>query len=179
MKSIHKLFGNISTAGSVNECREVVSNTLGNFKEKQKWCKLLIDEVHIKPAIRYRGSHLIGSAIDDPSKAARTALTIMICPLMGAPVFVARILPIYSINHKLLYDAISKIISIIHEFSGRVFLVMTDNLLANVMCFKTFHDEYGSLNQYSIVHPCPNETFSVLFLLYDLVHLFKNIYNNW
>ena len=133
MKSIHKLFGNMSTAGSVNECREVVSNTLGNFKEKQKWCKLLIDEVHIKPAIRYRGSHLIDSAIDDPSKAARTALTIMICPLMGAPAFVARILPIYSINHKLLYDAISKIISIIHEFSGRVFLVMTDNLLANVL----------------------------------------------
>ena len=56
---------------------------------------------------------------------------------------------------------------------------MNDNLKANVSCFAKFHTENKSLNHYSIEHPCPNETFSVLFLLYDLTHLFKNIYNNW
>ena len=121
--------------GSITECREVVSNAMVNLSGKQKWCKILADEVHIKPAIRYRGNHFIGSAIDDPTKTARTALTIMICPLMGGPSFVARILPIYSVTHEIMYDAISKVISIVHEFSGRVFLVMNDNLKANESCF--------------------------------------------
>ena len=89
-----------------------------NLSGKQKWCKFLVDEVHIKPAIR---NHLIGSAIDVPTKAAYG--------------WVARMLPIYSVTHEIMYDAISKVISIVHEFSGRVFLVMNDNLKANVSCF--------------------------------------------
>ena len=107
MKPIHKLFGCMSTVGSITECREVVSNAMVNLSGKQKWCKILVDEVHIKPAIRYRGNHLIGSAIDDPTKAARTALTITVCPLMGGPSFVVRILPIYSVTHEIMYDVIS------------------------------------------------------------------------
>ena len=130
MKSLHKLFGCMSTVGSITEYREVVSNVMVNLSGKQKWCKILVDEVHIKPR-----NHLIGSAIDDPTKTTRTALTIMICPLMGGPSFVARILPIYSVTHEIMYDAISKVISIVHEFSGRVFLVMNDNLNANWSCF--------------------------------------------
>ena len=105
-----------------------------NLSGKQKWCKILIDEVHIKPAIRYRGNHLIGSAIDDPTKAARTALTIMICPLMVDlhlwPGYYQ-----YIVTHEIMYDAISKIISIVHKFSGRVLHVMNYNLNANVSCF--------------------------------------------
>ena len=54
---------------------------------------------------------------------------------------------------------------------------MTDNL--NVSCFNKLHLVYRSLNEYSIVHPCPNGTFEILFLLFDLTYLFKNIYNNW
>ena len=81
----------------------------GEHERYAKIVYVLIDEVHIKPAIRYRGNHLISSSVDCPEKAARTALTIMGCPLMGGPSFVARILPIYSINHDILNDAINKL----------------------------------------------------------------------
>ena len=83
-----------------------MSKAMAKMKGMHKWCKVLVDEVHIKQAIRYRGYHLIGSSIDNPSKAARTALTIMVCPLMGGPSFVARILLIYSTNHNLLHDTV-------------------------------------------------------------------------
>ena len=42
-------------------------------------------------------------------------LTIMVCPLMGGPSFVARISQIYSINHDILCDAINKVIAVIQK----------------------------------------------------------------
>ena len=55
----------------------------------QRFCKIIVDEIHIKISIRYRGGHVIGNSLDERSKAARTVLSIMIGPLTGAPAFVA------------------------------------------------------------------------------------------
>ena len=85
----------------------------------------------------------------------------------------------YSINPEILLDQISKLIQIVHEASGRVFLVMTDNLRANVSCFKMFHDKYGSITEYSVKHQVENEEFKELHVFFDPIHLFKNIKNNW
>ena len=134
MKSIEKLFGSMSTISLLNECKEVVSKAMENMKGMQKWCKVLVDEVHIIPAIRHRDNHLIGSSVDDPTTAAWTVLTIMVCSLTSGRSYVALILPIYSINHEILCNTINKVIGIIHEFSGRDFLVVTDNLKANESC---------------------------------------------
>ena len=71
------------------------------------------------------------------------------------------------------------LIRIIHESLGFVFFVMTDNLSANVACFDKFHKEFGSLNEFSVNHPIENDIFASLFLLFDPIHLFKNIKNNW
>ena len=41
------------------------------------------------------------------------------------------------------------------------------------------HEKFVSVNNYSIQHPVPNDVFRLLFTLYDTIHLFKNIKNNW
>ena len=56
---------------------------------------------------------------------------------------------------------------------------MNDNHSANIKCYDQFHRSFGSLNEFSIPHPIKNYTFNCLFLLYDPVHLFKNIKSNW
>ena len=94
----------------------------------QLFCKILVDEVTVQPAIRYRGNHLVGYAVDQQDKAARTVLALMVSPLMGAPAFVARLIPLYSISADLLFGQIVRLIEIIHDCSGFVFLVMSDNL---------------------------------------------------
>ena len=39
----------------------------------------------MKPAVRYQGNHIIGFSHDEPTKAAKTVLAIIIAPMMGAP----------------------------------------------------------------------------------------------
>ena len=63
-------------------------------------------------------------------------LALIVCPLMGES-FTARIIPVYSLNAQLLFDQNIKRTTIIHEFGAHVFFVMTDNLRANIACFKT------------------------------------------
>ena len=114
--------------GKLEEGRNVAKTVFQKCDGLNKFCKIIVDEVHIKPAVRYEGNHLIGYSADCPDKAARTMLALMVCPLMGEA-FIARIIPIYTLNAEILFDHIVKLISIIHEVGGRVFLVMTDNLL--------------------------------------------------
>ena len=71
------------------------------------------------------------------------------------------------------------LITIIHEVGAYVFLVMTDNLHGNISCFKMYHEKYGSMSEFPVSNPVPNEVFRVLYTLFDPIHLFKNLKNNW
>ena len=57
--------------------------------------------------------------------------------------------------------------------------MMSDNLRVNQKVFKSFHQNFTSLNIYSVTHPIPNQKFQALYTLYDPTPLFKNIQNNW
>ena len=83
--------------------------------------------MHIVPAIRYRGNHLIGQSVDQPHKATRTVLGLLISNMFGGPSFMARLLPIYLITGELLFDQIQQLIQIIHICNGFVYLVISDN----------------------------------------------------
>ena len=39
---------------------------------RKKYCKTLVDEIHIKPAVRYQGNHVIGYSHDESSKPVGT-----------------------------------------------------------------------------------------------------------
>ena len=56
---------------------------------------------------------------------------------------------------------------------------MSDNLRANISCFQEFHTQFGSFFEYAVNHPIENNIFKYLFLIFDPVHLLKNIKNNW
>ena len=135
--------------------------------------------MHIKPAIRYQGNHVIGYATDQPTKPAKTILALMVCPILGGPAFVARLIPVFSLTHDLLYDQLIKLINVVHDSEGFAFLIISDNLRANISCFDVFHHNFGSHFEYAVNHPVKNEIFAYLFLLFDTIHLFKNIKNNW
>ena len=103
----------------------------------------------------------------------------MVCPILGGPSFVARLLPIYSLKSELLFEQINELVKIIHESEGFVFLVMADNHSANVSCFDQFQQKFGGISEFAINHPVKNSVFSFLYLLFDPTHLFKNIKSNW
>ena len=165
--------------GSIKDCSSVIQTAFSSLKGHQKWCKILIDKIHIKPSIQYQGGHVVGFSDDQPEKAAKTVLSFMVSPLMGGPAFIARLIPVHSLNSELMFDQINQLLKIIHDASGYVYLVMTDNFKANQSLFKKMHDVYGSKTLWSVNHPVKNEEFEELFMLYDPTHLLKNIRNNW
>ena len=109
-------FGKLGSPGSEGECKRVIGTVFESFNGVEKHCKMLIDEIHIKPAIRYTSHRVIGFAIDDPSKPARTVMAIMVSPLMGKPEFVMRLLPMYSLKADVLFEHC-------HKFDPRKFSV--------------------------------------------------------
>ena len=114
-KTLRNYFGKFGTAGSVEECKTAV-NTVFQKLEGQKLCFITADEVHIKPSIRYRANHIIGFAEDEEeSCAAKTVLAVMINFFGGQPAFVARLLPVKSLDAEFLFPQLLWLIQIIHE----------------------------------------------------------------
>ena len=103
----------------------------------------------------------------------------MINPSMGAPAFVARLLPVFSLKQEFLSDQINMVMKITHEVGGYVFLIITDNLSVNQKMFKVYHKENQSTAIFAIKHPIDNPVFDTLFTLYDMPLCFKSIRNNW
>ena len=79
----------------------------------------------------------------------------MISPMMGAPAFPCRLIPVYSLKHDLTFQQTQKVITLIHQNGSYTFFLMTDNLTANHACFKLYRE------------------------IFDPTHHEKNIRNNW
>ena len=178
-KTINSYFGKLGDPAAIEECKSVIMQVFSTLTELEKICYVQVDEIHIKPSIRYQGGHVLGYSVDDPSKAAKTVLAMMITPMMGKPSFVARLLPIFSLNHEMLHNELVTLLGIINDCGGYPFGIMNDNLKANQSCFNLFHKIFKTREIFSVYHSFPNKYFDELFLLYDPTHLFKNIRNNW
>ena len=103
----------------------------------------------------------------------------MVAPLMGKPAFVARLITVHSLTTEFLCYQVSKLLQIIHEATGHVYMIMNDDLKANQKKFSKFHEIFTPKSISSVCHPIPNEEHDELFLLFHHVHLIKNIRNNW
>ena len=115
--TIQSCFGKLGTPGSIKECTQTVSAVFSQLEGDQLFCKILVDEIHIKPAIRYPANHLIGQSVDQPDKAARTVLCFMVASLMGGPAFIACIVP-----------ELLQLIPIIHRCNGFVCVIIYEQI---------------------------------------------------
>ena len=86
--------------------------------------------------MRYQENHIIRFSYDKSAKAAKTVVAIMISPMMGAPAFPCRLIPVYSLKHDRTFQQTQKVITLIHQNGSYTFFLMTDNLTANHACFK-------------------------------------------
>ena len=104
----------------------------------------------------------------------------MISTQMGKPAFVARLIPVYSLTAEFLFDQVSKLIEIIHENSGFLYMAMNENLRANQKMFSIFHKTYKPRSLFSIAYPIPNDTIDEPFLLYPMIQLMNlSFYTQW
>ena len=153
----------LSESSFLNKVFDSVDN------ENQKLCLIIHDEVYVKKMMLYHGGRLFGKAVDDPLSLAKTVLGIMIVCLHGGPVFLSKMLPIAKLKSDFLREQIDASVQSINLYGGSVKAVICDGNRVNQSFFKSF----------KIVPGKPWLADNGTFLLFDYVHLLKNIRNNW
>ena len=68
--TIRNYFGTIDSPRALSDCENTIKSVFSSLNDKQKYCKIIFDEIHVKPAVRYQGKHIIRYS-HDPSKPAR------------------------------------------------------------------------------------------------------------
>jgi hypothetical protein len=174
-RTLYAHIGRVCEVGDNSECDRTISSAMHSFIGLQKQCLVLFDEMYVKPSIRFRGGHLLGYSVDDPSQMARTILAIMIRPMMGAPAFVCRLLPINKLSSKFLFKTLSSVIHCVHRHGGKVMGLMSDNHPTNRSCYAQFTGD-EACEKWMGKNPATGE---LLYLLVDTVHLMKSVRNNW
>ena len=123
-------------------------------------------------SVRYWAGQITGLCVDqDPPRQVKTILALMINFMYSTPAFIARLLPIFSLNSDVLMERLTLLLEIIHDAGGFVFLAMTDNLSVNQKMFKLLKGKYHQHSLSAITHPLNN-----ILLKYLYLFLWSNTY---
>ncbi|XP_076437845.1 uncharacterized protein LOC143277020 [Babylonia areolata] len=145
------------------------SAVFANLQDRQKMCVLLQDEVYVKKSMLYHGGRVFGRSVDNPQCLAKTVLGMMVSCMFGGPKFLSKILPVSKLNSQFLHDQVQLCLEAINCAGGNVKAVICDGNRNNQALFKMLAGDPHR----------PWETAGGVFLLYDYVHLLKNLRNNW
>ena len=148
-----------------------LTSIFNKLSDDQKFCIVLVDEIYIKPCLRYQGGEIYGNAVNDHSQLARTVLAIMVKCMFGGPLFIVKILPVCNLNCKFQFEQVNSVIRMIQCALGKVIAIICDNNHVNQGFYKLFETVPGK--PWRVTGETP------IFLLYDYVHLWKNVRNNW
>ena len=109
--------------------------------------------------------------MDDLISFAKTVLVVMVNCLFCGPSFISEMIPVIILNSQFLFEQIGIAIQSIKESSGQVKAIICDGNRINQAFFKKifgklFPDKFWLTND-------------GIFLIFDYVHLLKNIKNSW
>ena len=140
-----------------------------SLDEKLRNCIVLQDEVYVKKMMLYHGGQVFGKSADDPDSLAKTVLGIMVNCMFGGPKFISKLIPVSKLNATFLYEQMRLSIDCIEQAGGHVKAVICDGNRNNQAYFK----------KCAVSDATPYITEAGMYLLFDYVHLLKNIRNNW
>lgn len=134
---------------------------------------LMIDEIHLKEYLDYKGGNIVGFAHNN-LESANSVHVFMIQSLFSKFKDVVFILPVKKITSDVLFIILKKIIVSLEEFGFKVVVIVTDNNSINRKCVANFNNPIAN---YVYPHPCDSER--PLFYCVDSVHIIKSVRNNW
>lgn len=163
----------LAQVGSASEMDTLVASHFNSLERHQRFCLIIFDEMYVKPSLRFRGCHIIGNAVDDETKAARTILALMVKPLFGASSFIVRLIPLFKLSLSILKNELEKVAQCVEAHEGHLVGIVGDNHFVNRQLFAELREPNTEfLGRFpSIPHQ--------FVLLYDPVHGMKSVRNNW
>ena len=154
---------------------DFITKVINKLPEKQRQCNILIDEIHVKPQLLFHGGKLFGKAENDPNSLAKSVLAIMIQCLHGGPKFLAKIIPVSKVSGKFQFDLVKKVVKTVNNAGGETIAIICDDNKVNQKFFKLVKTE----NAKPWITTESDDFPAGIFLLFDFVHLFKSIRNNF
>ena len=144
------------------------------LKTQQRLVNVLFDEVKLISTLRFTGGHALGYAQNSSQISTETlathALVIEIVCHHGGPRYILRVRPVAKLKADDLKKILQEAMLAIIKAGGRIMSLVCDNCPTN-------QGVYRILGGPGKVH-FENIGMTV-FLVYDYVHIFKNIRNNW
>lgn len=150
-------------------------NELKYLCDKDLHVNLLIDEVHVKSKLSYRGEELIGQAVNDPTNLAKSLQCFMISSLLSNHKLIVGMFPVVKMTSEFLCELTKDVIENVSKAGFNVVSVISDNNRVNRKMFSILSKD--SESNYYITSPVNKD--HKIFLLFDTVHLLKSIRNNW
>lgn len=144
------------------------------LKECDKKVNLLIDEIHVKACLDYKGGNILGVSYNDKNMAT-SAHVFMISSITSSYKDVVHILPVKTMNYLELHSVIRNTILGLEKLGFHVISVVTDNNSIN----RKAMTQFVSPPSINILYPHPADKSRPLFYVTDPVHLLKSVRNNW
>lgn len=149
------------------------------LSDNERLCNLLLDEVYVKPELSYRGGKLEGVALNsnidkNDVTLATTVQTFMISSIVKKNKEIVGLFPCTNLTANYLHETVLEILKMLSEIGFKVLSIISDNNSVNRSMFQLLCG--GSLNT---CFKNPFDKSQTIFLLFDTVHIFKCIRNNW
>ncbi len=144
-----------------------------SLTEEQKLVILLIDEIYCAQKLEYASGKIHGL---DKGELSKTLLSFMIKSVRGNYSDMVALCPTKNLDAEKLQSETAKVLDALESLGFDVLLISTDNASPNRKYFFKLSGSRGSL-QTSVANPVNPE--KELFLIFDSVHDFKNLYNNF
>ena len=163
-----KILQNLTSKVNKLSDQTFVNDVFAKLQERQKETVVIIDEVYLKKALLYHGGKVYGKASNQPGELATSMLGVMVKCLFGGPTFLLKMIPVTKVDAQFVYDQVKETLDIIRCAGGSTVALVCDGNRTNQKLFKLYKTVPGK----------PWLTTEGMFLLFDFVHLVKNIRNN-
>lgn len=140
---------------------------------------LLIDEMHLQESVEYDGRDSVGA--DEHGELYTGILCFMVVSLKKSTPFILLSIPVIRLNSDIVLTGIETCATLLFQHNFSLLAIITDNHASNVSAFNKLVTKYRvDKRNYVIEIPsCSGSFMSHIYLLYDTVHLLKNIRNNF
>nr|XP_012225401.1 PREDICTED: uncharacterized protein LOC105673967 [Linepithema humile] len=176
--TIKRICSNFSTNPQLEQDESTFLHyILSKFKllnAEDKTITLMMDKIHIKPYVDYKGGNIVGRAFNS-TECAMSAHVFMINSMLSTYRDVVHILPVKTLQASILHDFIAKIVIGLENIGFEVLAVVSDNNAINKKAMSFFSNP----PEISNVYRNPKDSSRPLFYVIDSVHIIKNIRNNW
>ena len=148
--------GRVTRMAKNTDNEDLHARVFGQLEEKA--CTIIREEIYVKASISFTGGVLFGYAVDDPTKKAITLLAITVTCVFGGPKFLAKLIPCAGLKADFQFQCVQEVLLSLERSGAKVVAFISDNNRMNQAFFRMYRP---------------------MFLLFNPVHLIKNLRNNW